>query len=308
MGMDKTVNIDFIVPTADENGVLERLDDSYTGASEMTGEERAFLNALILRKGPQKLLELGVSAGGSSVVMLNAIKDSPKAKLHSIDLDDVWYRDAKRKTGYIVDGYPDLKQKWELRTGGLALNFLDEFAGGIDFCFIDTAHTNPGEILDFLMILPFLEDDAVVAFHDTAIHACHFLNKRYFHGERCITNNLLMSSITGRKLIQGDRGGELFPNIAGIRLNKGTKENVFEIFNLLTVRWHYLPTERQEREIMAWFERYYDTCYTDYLKRVFSYQKAIFANDRKYKVKNAVRRVLGEGNIRRIKKLLRGAR
>jgi hypothetical protein len=36
----------------------------------------------------------------------------------------------------------------------LALRFMDTIDGEIDFCFIDTAHVNPGEIFDVLMVLP----------------------------------------------------------------------------------------------------------------------------------------------------------
>ncbi|MDR2468499.1 MAG: hypothetical protein LBD22_06020, partial [Spirochaetaceae bacterium] len=123
--MNKIANVDFIVPTADENSILEQLDDSYTKVSEMSRDESSFLNALILRNKPKKLLELGVSAGGSSVIMLNSIKEFPEAKLFSIDLMNNWYKDAAKKTGYIVDNYPRLKAKWELFTGSLALNFMD---------------------------------------------------------------------------------------------------------------------------------------------------------------------------------------
>ena len=32
--------------------------------------------------------------------------------------------------------------------------------------FIDSAHFEPGEILDFLIVLPFLKENAIVGFHD----------------------------------------------------------------------------------------------------------------------------------------------
>jgi predicted O-methyltransferase YrrM len=135
----------FLYPQEAENQVLDNLDDSYTKISEMSPGERAFLNALILRNKPQKLLEIGVSSGGSSIVMLNAIKDFPNAKLYSIDLCENLYKEAGLKTGYFVDNYPLLKTRWELFTGGLALNFMDKIGSGIDFVLIDTVHYNPGK-------------------------------------------------------------------------------------------------------------------------------------------------------------------
>jgi predicted O-methyltransferase YrrM len=89
------LNIEFIFPTELENNVLNQLDDSYIKISEISKGEREFLNALILRHKPKKILELGVSSGGSSIVILNAIKDFSGTNLYSIDLKDYWYRTGK---------------------------------------------------------------------------------------------------------------------------------------------------------------------------------------------------------------------
>jgi predicted O-methyltransferase YrrM len=295
-----TANIDFIVPQHEENIILDRLDNSYIQISEMSDSERSFLNALILRNKPKKLLEIGVSGGGSSIVILNAIKDFSESKLYSIDLLDTWYKTGVEKTGYFVDNYPELKASWELYTGGLALKFMDIIGKDIDFCLIDTAHYNPGEILDILMVLPYLKDDAIVVFHDVKYHTG-------FRTQAGITNNLLMSSITGTKYLQGNFTGQedrvCFPNIAGIRTNKTTKENLFEIFNLLTMKWTYLPTDIQQGDIISHYEKYYNNYYIDYIKDVFEYQKNCFKNDNKYWLKNIIKRILGQKNIRKIKKL-----
>lgn len=55
--------------------------------SEMSEHERRFLNGIIRELKPEKILEVGVSAGRSSVIILNAIKDIEDAKLYSIDRD-----------------------------------------------------------------------------------------------------------------------------------------------------------------------------------------------------------------------------
>jgi hypothetical protein len=142
-------------------------------------------------------------------------------------------------------------------------------------------------------------------FHDVSLHTKYFLSRNYRVAERAITNNLLMSSITGGKILQGSYDGEYFPNIAGIKINKDTKENIFEIFNLLMIRWSYLPTDKQEREIMSYFEKYYTKYYIEYLRKIFSYQKIVRANDRQYKIKNTIKKVLGEENINRIRRIMR---
>jgi len=301
------LNVELVCPSELENSVLNELDNSYTKVSEMSFEERTFLNTLILRNNPKKLLEIGVSAGGSSIVILNAIKSVPDAKLYSIDLYDEWYKDIDKKTGYFVDNYQHLKLKWKLYTGSLALKFIDQIGSGIDFCLIDTVHTNPGEIFDVLMVLPFLKDNAIIVFHDTALHTYYYLDKKIFLGERAITNNLLMSSITGKKYLQGNyvvTGEKGFPNIGGIKTNENTKENIFEIFNLLMIKWSYLPTDDQKNEIISFLGKYYNKYYIDYLVDVFHYQKQTMSI-KKPKIKMIIKGIIGWENVYKIKKLLK---
>jgi predicted O-methyltransferase YrrM len=75
----------FVKPSEYENKILNRLNNSYLKISEMTEGEREFLNSLILRTKPKKVLEVGVSAGGSSIIMLNALKEIDNSSLYSID-------------------------------------------------------------------------------------------------------------------------------------------------------------------------------------------------------------------------------
>jgi predicted O-methyltransferase YrrM len=59
-------------------------------------------------------------------------------------------------------------KNWSLFKGDLATAFLEKIGNDIDMVFIDTVHYQPGEILDFLMVLPFLKEEAIVIFHDIA--------------------------------------------------------------------------------------------------------------------------------------------
>ena len=303
------LDVNFIIPTEAENEILKQLDDAYTKVSLMTPEESAFLNALVLREQPKKLLELGVSAGSSSIVILNAIKDIADAKLYSIDLNENLYYSPSFKTGCYVNNYPSLKSKWELFTGDMAHRFMAKISTGIDFCLIDTAHVNPGEILDFLMVLPFLDDNAIVVFHDVAYHTFYPSRRANQMVKAAITNDLLMSSIAGKKILLGNyqRGETYFPNIAGIRINANTKENVFEIFNLLKLKWYYLPTDDQEKEMVSFFEKYYNKYYINYLKDVFKYQRqiSIMENRPRIRIETIIKEIIGKENVEKLKKLLK---
>ena len=76
---------------------------------------------------------------------------------------------------------------------------MDEIGGDIDFCLIDTLHTIPGGILDFLMVFPYLKNDAIIIFHDINLHTSDFHERQWD-----IPNGLLMSTIVGKKYIQGN--------------------------------------------------------------------------------------------------------
>ena len=97
-------------------------------------------------------MEIGVSAGSSAVVLLNAINKNSSAKLFSIDYSNDWYKSPDKRTEFLLYNYMELKQRWKLYTGGLSIKFMDEIGGDIDFCLIDTLHTIHGGILDFLMV------------------------------------------------------------------------------------------------------------------------------------------------------------
>jgi hypothetical protein len=171
---------------------------------------------------------------------------------------------------------------------------MDKIGDEIDFCLIDTAHYNPGEILDVLMVLPFLREGAVIIFHDVKYHTM-------LRTQKGITNNLLMSSVAGKKLLQGN-AEKVFPNIAGIKTDKNTKENIFEIFNLLTIKWGYIPSESQCLEMIDYLKRYYDAYYINYIKAVFEYQKKLIDDEeKKHKIKYTIKKILGKENVKRIK-------
>lgn len=274
-------NIEIIEPTDMENKVLSYLDKSYEKHSQMTKHEREYINAIILRNKPKKLLEIGVSAGSSAVVLLNAINKNGSAKLFSIDYSNDWYKSPDKRTGFLLDNYIELKQKWELYTGGLSIKFMDEIGENIDLCLIDTLHIIPGGILDFLMVFPYLKNDAIIIFHDISLHTSNFHEKQWD-----IPNSLLMSSIIGKKYIQGnfsktdDNNGikTNFPNIGGIRLSKKVHQNIYELLNLLTLRWNYMPNEDEQEDILLFFKRRYSNFYYDYIKEIFTYQNKCINN------------------------------
>lgn len=243
---------------------LDSIDERISSSSEMTQNERRFLNGLIRYYKPKKILEVGIAAGSSSVVILNAIADREDSKLYSVDYSTEYYRDRSKKSGFMVqECVPDLMQKWELRTGGVAARFMDEIGGDIDMCFMDTTHHNPGEYLDFLMVLPYLKKDCLLVLHDIAYHI-HW-------NSRGVTCGTLISVINGKKIIP-EFEGVSFPNIGAAVLDR--EQNPWDIFNLLSlpwVWWHYLEDKDWDflKDFMA---RYYDRDMQVLFGRVIEYK------------------------------------
>ena len=113
-----------------------------TKCSLMGTNQREFLNGVIRKFNPRKLLEVGVYRGGSSIIILNAINDIENSKLYSIDINE------KTFIGECVDKYfPEFKKNWKLYNGNIACEYIEEIGKNIDMAIIDTAHFEPGEIL-----------------------------------------------------------------------------------------------------------------------------------------------------------------
>lgn len=115
---------------------------------------------------------------------------------------------------------------WKLYTGDIPCAFIDEIDDGIDFVLIDTIHVRPGEITDFLSVLPYLKENAIVCFHD--IGASFSWGPRFKPAYYC--NDILFSCIKGEKMLPKKDYYELFSNIDAIKLDKKQNENFLDYF------------------------------------------------------------------------------
>ena len=156
--------------------ILKQLSGEYT--AEMSEEQSAFLCGLLKKYRPNKIVEIGVAAGGTTAVMLNCIALlGLEAELFSIDLSENFYRDSDKKTGYLAEECKTiLKRKFEhtVYTGRYAVEYIDDIGEDIDFLVLDTVHSMPGEILDFLAYCPHLKTGCVVVMHDISLN--HFID------------------------------------------------------------------------------------------------------------------------------------
>ncbi len=257
--------------------------------SEMLPSEQVFLDRLLREKKPKKILEVGVSAGASSVVILNAMKDLPDSKLFSVELSETYYPDLydesrkdKRLSGFLVKEYfPDVgDKKWRLLTGNVAAAFMEQIGGEVDFVLLDASHCLPGELLDFLMILPFVKTGATVVLHDVNLNYNN-AKMQFF----LISCRVLFSLVTadGKRLVEPSPGR--LPNIGSFEITQKTRDNISDLFQILTIPWWYIPEEEHYQAMLALFKKHYDKKDCDLFVTAYDFQRRNF--DQSAPVRNA---------------------
>jgi predicted O-methyltransferase YrrM len=265
-----------------EEDVLSKIEESLQGKiegtddlkSEMSYKDRAFLNGIIRRAQPKTIVEIGLSAGGSTSVILNAIRDMEDSKLYSFDYNTNWYRDQNsgqdkgRKSGFLVAQIvPELTSKWKLCTGGVPCKYFDVLpADGVDVCFIDTAHISPGEHLNILEILPFMKKNGIIIYHDTSYHTLRF--------EIGTTNCVSINTLSGKRIILKSENTAGLPNIGAIILDENVDNVLYPLFSNISLPWYYKISTEDFHEMYKHFSKYY----SNELVRIYVYYTLFYMN------------------------------
>jgi len=219
-------------PESYGKALMHNVSDSVGKLSEMHEVERAFVTGLLMHYKPQKVLELGVSAGAGTITILNAIKDVEGAHLYSVDLFEKYYRDQSKSSGWMVGEYiPECNGLWTAFLGKDISEVIDEIGNGIDFLVLDTAHVHPVETLNFLCVLPFLNDGAIVVLHDVSL----FLKKGGFK-TASYACGLLLSSVTADILMPVEKYAP-YANIGAFQITGDTRKYIKNVFMSLFFPW-----------------------------------------------------------------------
>lgn len=215
-------------------------------------EEALFINGIIRKNKLKNCLEIGVAQGGSSILILNALKDINNSLLVSLDLNKELFTDPTKLTGYRVKQYfPELLKKWRLYTGDQAHKFLIRLNIKFDFLFLDSAHVSPGEILNFIEALPFLNENAIVFIHDLYWHFGNVINSKFFPS--CIS---LMPVLYGDKVFVAQKKNEI-SNLGAAFLYPNQKSHYLDYFLLLLNFWEYIPKVNQIKDLRRFIKKYY---------------------------------------------------
>ncbi len=152
--------------------------------SELSNKELGFICGLIRMFKPKKIVEVGVSAGGTTAVILNCLnKLNIYTNVYSVDLAYTYHYDITKECGFqIKDALKILKRtaNHELILGKTIAQVLPEICENedekIDMLILDTIHYLPGELLDFIVCLPYLSQNAIVVLDDLTF--AHFGENR----------------------------------------------------------------------------------------------------------------------------------
>jgi predicted O-methyltransferase YrrM len=142
--------------------LLGHLDVIADAPTEMSLDERLFLYALVRGQRPQRVLEIGISRGGSSAVIASALEDNGSGELVGIDpLPRITLPPAAFHGRFhlLVGTSPD------------AIGEASTMLGGpFDLILIDGMHTYQHVLRDFAGALPHSTEASFFLFHD----AFHF--------------------------------------------------------------------------------------------------------------------------------------
>jgi lipopolysaccharide biosynthesis glycosyltransferase len=249
--------------------------------SEMQKSEVDFIKQLISENQPKKILEVGVAAGSCLAIMLNEVRQNDDAMVYGIDYSEKYYRDKKMKSGWIVDDlYHEMAQKFKIFTGGVAACFLEEIGNDIDFCVLDTMHILPGELLDFLMAMPFLKENSICILHDTNMQNLPLENGTIRVSKEANTKNLqfvgdayatgvLASMLASEKIFPAEYLREFaLPNIMAFRITADLKKYIQNVFHALALPWKYKLSEGDEKIVGASIEKNYGKNNADYFYKI----------------------------------------
>lgn len=240
--------------------------------SEMNSFQHSFLCGLIKEKKPEKILEVGVSAGGTTALILTCLKMlHSKAEMYSIDLEEKWYRTEKKETGFVAKKFKNqlIDTVSHSFLFGQPIPFvIDEVGDSIDFLILDTTHALPGELLDFLICLPYLKDGCIVVLHD-------IIQNHLSCWDGGIVTKLLFDLVQGEKWYMREEETHMFgfSNIAAFEVNQNTRKSIYNLFSGLTFSWTYMLTDKEAEKYLNVVEKNYSTEYAKWLGKIFELQK-----------------------------------
>ena len=148
-------------------------------------QEWAFISGLIKMQRPRIAIEVGVASGGMARTIYSALNENTKytgveSWYTGFDMWDThgqWDQFAQMGSfemvnedlKHIGDRYALVKVDTQKDQDTFRKELATRFTLGIDFAFIDGCHSYEGIKNDFYNVLPHMNPNGIMAFHDTAV-------------------------------------------------------------------------------------------------------------------------------------------
>ena len=225
---------------------------------EMSVFDSAFLCGLIKEKRPHKIVEVGISAGATTAIILKCIQLlalEDECEVFSVDISKPYYKNNGKRSGYLADELLNEEGghfKHTFLLGKRLPEVIDRIGSDVDFVILDTVHTMPGEILDFLTIFPYLKLGATVVLHDIALN--HYNQPTLY----AYCNQVLLRSVVADKYFMYDESTSLkYPNIGAFDINENTAQSISDVFHSMTINWAHRLDPKDFKLYCKHFERHY---------------------------------------------------
>jgi predicted O-methyltransferase YrrM len=269
--------------------------------SELSDESLGFICGLIKKNKPQKIVEVGVSAGGTTCVIMNCLeKLNMNSSVYSVDLAYTYHYDTSKKCGYQIDDaakYLHNMDQHKLILGKTIAETIEDIAaeGKVDLLILDTIHYLPGELLDFIVCLPYLSDNAVVI-ADDLIHA------HYGENNWAIATKVLFDTVVADKYLPDM---DEVNNMCAFQLNSDSRKYTDDLFFALLTPWWYGVDE----EMLVSYQKIINTEYSENENRLFNEALRVNAETLKKRenIPKAIRNIEAEFSGGGKKVLLYGA-
>lgn len=249
---------------------IDELDNTIN--VEMSVDEIWFVKHFIKKYNPKKIVEIGISAGGNTVNLLNW-KDKD-AELFSIDIAREWYKDTTKLSGFMADELGE-KSNWKLYRGYDYLDVFEEIGNDIDFIIIDTVHSMPGEFLTFLATLPQLKDGCIVVLHDIHLNMVKFHYDQFSNYDKdAYCTGLLFGGVSSSK--KWSLKSDDMSNIGAFVVDGNTRGNIKDIFHLLCASWSHFPSDLNLNKYSEFFNKNYAADCNNLFQSCLEFQSKYF--------------------------------
>ncbi len=223
--------------------------DQYRKYTFMSQYDLEYICNTINRFKPKKILEVGVGFGGTNMIIKHCLNNMPyNSEMYSVDINEtITYNEEIKKIGFVINDNDIQKVSSKMFLGYSLPQVIEKIGKDIDMVILDTTHVLPGELLDFIICLPFLSSNACVILHDVVSAYAHDIEDEHilWSTPNAFATCLLFSSVVADKTLEHNFNFKyIFSNISSFRINNQTIENMDNLFYSLLIRWRYFPDKQ----------------------------------------------------------------